>query len=351
MRYFSQKEIEEMLSLPVPTAESIFDIAKKIKEKVFGSSVYLRAIVEVSNICDKNCFYCGIRRGNKRIKRYRITVEEIIKCVEFAVEKGIYSVVLQGGEVRSEDFVFFVEDTVKRIKKRFPFVALTLSFGEQDLDVYKRWFYAGAERYLLRIETSDSTLYRKLHPYDHSFSDRINCLYALKKIGYQTGTGILIGVPFQTISHLANDILFFKNSGMDMIGMGPYILHPDTPFGKTYKEYFEKGKDFIGFNSLKVMAVTRIVLKNINIASTTALDALMEDGRVKGLLAGANVIMPDITPLNVKKDYVLYQNKPDLHRPVEDSLKSVFKIIRQAGFSPALNDVGTSPYFLKRSNT
>jgi len=350
MRKTSQKEIEEFLSAEANDFVSLLKLASEKRAEFVGNNVYLRGIIEITNLCSKNCFYCGIRKDNKNIVRYLLDEKDILDCVRFAIENKLGSIVLQGGELSGKDFVLFVENLVKKIKSFPSSPAITLSFGEQSFDTYKRWFDAGAERYLLRIETSDKKLYQKWHPESHSFEKRLECLEMIKKIGYQTGTGVLIGAPLQTVSHLASDIVFFKEFDIDMLGMGPYVIHYQTPFGKMYGDWFDKNKDNIFNLAIKMIAAARIVLEDVNIASTTALDSLNPEGRVWGLKAGANVIMPDITTDRYKKEYVLYKDKAGLKESREENVFSTLEKIKKSGLVPCLGKEGTSLHYLRKKN-
>ncbi|HNW83550.1 MAG TPA: [FeFe] hydrogenase H-cluster radical SAM maturase HydE [bacterium] len=290
--------------------ESLYAAAYEEKLRHTGRKVFFRGLIEFSNICVKDCYYCGIRRSNKNTNRFFSTIEEILEAANFAYEQGYGSIVLQSGEREDDEFVKFVENALLEIKKiGNGALGVTLSLGEQSEEVYKRWFDAGGHRYLLRIETTNRELYRKLHPADHSFDRRVECLNILKRLGYQVGTGVMTGLPGQTIEDLADDILFFKDKGVHMIGMGPFIPHHDTPLGGSIPD-FENVKDEQLELGLKMIAVTRLVLKNVNIASTTALQALSETGRELGLKAGANIIMPSLTDRKYRADYLLYDNKP-----------------------------------------
>ncbi len=348
MRNVSQKEIEEYLSLTGEDFDLLIKKADAVRNSFVGKKVYLRGVIEFTNQCTKNCYYCGIRKGNKNLKRYFMKKEDIVKSVKFASEKGLGSVVLQGGELGGDKYVSFIEDVIKKVKKVDPEIMITLSLGEASYENYKRWFDAGAERCLLRMETTNEELYKKWHPQDHSFSERLKCLENIKKIGYQTGTGVLIGAPYQAVSDLAKDILFYKDFDIDMIGMGPYIIHYDTPWGKKFKDWFEKKKKQIFELAIKMIAVARIVLEDVNIASTSALSALNPGGRVIGLKAGGNVIMPDITLPEYKEFYTLYENKPALKSPLEESLNSILRIIEKAGLIAATGEQGTSLHYAKR---
>ncbi len=344
----SQKEIEEYLTLSGEDFDLLIKKADAVRNRFVGNKVYLRGVIEFTNQCTKNCYYCGIRKGNKNLKRYFMKKEDILESVKFASEKGLGSVVLQGGELSGDEYVSFIEDVIKEIKKVDPEIMITLSLGEASYEDYRRWFDAGAERCLLRMETTNEELYKKWHPKGHNFSERLKCLENIKKIGYQTGTGVLIGAPYQTVSHLAKDILFYKDFDIDMIGMGPYVIHYDTPWGSEFKEWFNKKKKNIFELAIKMIAVARIFLEDVNIASTSALGALHPEGRVIGLKAGGNVIMPDITNPHYKEYYRLYENKPALNSPLEESLNSILKTIEKAGLIAAIGEQGTSLHYAKR---
>lgn len=294
--------------------QQLFKHAYQVKKKERGQVVYYRGLVELSNICSKDCYYCGIRKSNKKVKRYSIDREEVIASCKWAYEQGYGSVVLQAGENSSPAFVDFIAGLLEEITSLSSGrLGITISLGEQSKEVYRLWKEAGAHRYLLRIETSNLDLYRNLHPKDHSFSDRIRCLKYLRELNYKVGTGIMIGLPGQSIDDLVDDILFFERIKIDMVGMGPYIPHADTPLpekinpensGKTVQNSF--------LLALKMIACVRIYFKNINIAATTALQAIEEDGREQGLLAGANIIMPNITSTDYRQGYQLYNDKPGI---------------------------------------
>lgn len=285
----------------------------RVKIEEVGDSVYLRGLIEVSNICRKNCLYCGIRKDNSSPHRYTLSEEEIVERGEIALKMGFGSVVLQGGERGDLQFIQMIERAIKKIKglsSSSP-LGITLSLGEQSEDVYKRWFEAGAHRYLLRIESSDEQLYSKIHPHDplHSFSKRVDALYSLKKIGYQVGSGVMIGLPFQSVESLAGDLMFLRDFDVDMCGMGPYIPHHCTPLGEIARREGILSNSERFSLSLKMVALLRILMPDINIAATTAMQTLHPTGRELAIKAGANVVMPNITPQRVIKDYMLYENK------------------------------------------
>ena len=325
-----------------------FQEAKTIKQNTLGHNVYLRGLIELSNICTKDCFYCGIRKSNHSVNRYLMTKDEIIASAMFAFEKGFGSIVLQSGERDDENFITFIENIIEEINYlTSQQLRITLSLGEQTNETYKHWFNAGAQRYLLRIETSNESLYNKIHPTDHSYSNRVNCLSVLKEIGFQLGTGVMIGLPFQTIEDLVNDILFFKNMDIDMIGMGPFIEHSQTPlFGQPV--VIASSPSHLLELSLKMIAATRIFLPKINIAATTALQALDPFGREKGINAGANVIMPNVTLTQYRKDYLLYEDKPCVNDLADDCFDCVVKRIEMTGQKVALFSNGDSLNFVNR---
>ena len=275
----------------------LFKSADEVRQKFKGDEVYLRALIEFSNICRCNCCYCGIRRDNKNIEHYRLEKDEIIKLANFAIQSGYKTIVLQSGE----DLFFkadYLAEIIKEIKKSD--VAMTLSIGERTFEEYKILKEAGADRFLLRIETTDENLYKKMHP-NMDFANRKRCLFDLKKLGFETGTGSLIGLPRQTVENLADDILFYKELDADMIGIGPLIVHPETPLKD------EKNGDLI--LAIKVLALTRLLLPDINIPATTAMETLHPQGRIMALQAGANVIMPNVTFEKCNKNYEIYPNK------------------------------------------
>lgn len=288
--------------------DALMSRAYAVKTAVWGKRVALRGLVEISNICAKNCLYCGIRRGNAKTVRYRMDEDEVFAAVAWAAENRYGSVVLQSGEVADEANALFVERILRRVRAELgDSLGITLSLGEQSEAVYRRWLDAGANRYLLRIETSDPELYARIHPAGHSWQKRLDCLRALKRLGYIAGSGVMIGLPGQDEDSLARDIAFFRDEGVDMVGMGPYIAHPDTPLAAAAPRL---GRERLVELSLRMIAAVRLAIPDANIASTTALQALDPEGREKGILAGANVIMPNVTPRKYRGEYLLYPGKP-----------------------------------------
>lgn len=277
--------------------EVLYKVADRVRKKYMGDEVHLRGLIEFSNICKRNCMYCGLRSENKNIKRYRLMPDEIIELARKGTEYGYKTFVLQSGE----DEFYTVEKMkyiISSIKKMN--VAVTISIGEKSFEEYKAYREVGADRYLIRIETTDKNLYDAMDP-KMSYENRKNCLMDLKTLGYEVGSGSLVGLPNQTIESMADDILFFKEIGADMIGIGPFIPNGDTPLKNA------KGGEFD--LSLKVMALTRILLKDINIPATTAMETLNKNGRVIALQSGANVVMPNITEGEYRKLYALYPGK------------------------------------------
>lgn len=274
--------------------------AVRIREIYYGKKVFTRGLIEYTNYCKNDCYYCGIRKSNTNAKRYRLTEDEIMACCENGYELGFRTFVLQGGED-----AYYTDDRmvaiIKKIKEAYPECALTLSIGEKSYESYKRFREAGADRYLLRHETANEEHYRKLHPEKMSLAVRKNCLYDLKKLGYQVGAGMMVGSPYQTTEDLAEDLVFLKELQPEMVGIGPFIPHHDTQFAKEPAGSVEM--------TLFLLAVIRILLPKVLLPATTALGTMDPLGREKGLQAGANVVMPNLSPVKNRKQYELYDNK------------------------------------------
>ena len=346
----SRQDIIRLLSITDKgDQELLIKKAYSIKESTIGRKVYLRGLIEFSNYCRKNCYYCGIRSGNNKVARYSLSDDEILQVVEFAQKNQLKGIVLQSGELSSLDFTERITELITKIKNATnPEFRITLSLGEQSLETYQRWFDAGAQRYLLRIETSSEDLYKKIHPADglHSFKVRLRCLENIQKAGYMTGTGVMIGLPFQTIENLTDDLLFIKERDIDMVGMGPYLEHADTPL-YDHKDLLMPLMERFNL-SIRMIAVLRIMMPDINIASTTALQSIVPLGRELGLKAGANVMMPNITPLKYRRRYILYDNKPCIDGEADDCLDCLEKRIEMIGEEIARNDYGDSKHFINR---
>jgi biotin synthase len=348
--YFGREEIAYLLSAGESDCAAIFNKAAATKKEFVGNKVYFRGLIEYSNYCTKNCLYCGIRSGNSRYARYEMTDDEVLAAARYAWENGFASIVIQSGERNDEKFVLKIEQMVSAIQSMARNeLHITLSLGEQTPETYRRWFQAGAHRYLLRIEVSNPELYRKLHPNDsqHTYQNRIDALKALREIGYQVGTGVMIGLPFQTVSDLAGDLIFFRDFDIDMVGMGPYIEHKDTPLYEFRNELLPLRERFN--LSLKMVAILRIMMKDINIAATTALQAIDPVGREQALRVGANVIMPNLTPTKYRQGYLLYENKPCLDEEAEACKGCLEVRIQMAGDTVAYGEWGDSKHFAKRS--
>ena len=325
---FARKDIIEILK-DESKNEWLFSLADKIRKDNVGDEIHLRGLIEFSNICKCSCKYCGLRSPNKEVSRYRILKDELLEYAKNAVKMGYKTLVLQSGEDEFYTQEKMVE-IIKEIKKLD--VALTLSIGERSYEDYQAFKEAGADRYLIRIETTDRQLYKNMHP-NMDFNNRVRCLKDLRKVGYEVGTGCLVGLPNQTIESLADDILFFKEINADMVGIGPFISNPQTPLKNYPNGNFEL--------SLKVMALTRIMLPDINIPATTAMETLNPNGRIIALQSGANVVMPNVTTTEYRAKYKIYPNKicitenPDKCRNcIEAKIKSIGRTISTGyGFS------------------
>ncbi|MBR6158678.1 MAG: [Lachnospiraceae bacterium] len=278
----------------------LFEEAQKVSALHFGKQVYIRGLIEFTNYCKNDCYYCGIRRSNTNAERYRLTEEEILSCCDKGAELGFSTFVLQGGEDP-----YFDDDRmcriVRRIKEEHPLCAVTLSIGERARESYQRLFDAGADRYLLRHETANEEHYGRLHPKSMSARNRRKCLIDLKEIGYQVGCGIMIGTPHQTTEHIYEDIVFMQELMPHMIGIGPFIAHKDTPFK-------DEPDGSVGL-TLRLLAIIRLLFPKVLLPATTALGTADASGREKGILAGANVLMPNLSPAGVRDKYLLYDGK------------------------------------------
>ena len=274
--------------------------ADQVRRQHFGNRIYIRGLIEFTNYCKNNCLYCGIRAGNPHVERYRLTIEDILACCAEGYRLGFRTFVLQGGE----DPYYTDErmlDIVVNIRTQYPDCAITLSLGERSRDSYQALFHAGADRYLLRHETATEEHYNQLHPDDMSYTHRMQCLQDLKEIGYQVGCGFMVGSPYQTVDHLANDLLFIQRFQPHMVGIGPFIPHSDTPFADRSAGTLE--------DTLLLLSIIRLIHPYVLLPATTALGTIAPDGREQGILAGANVVMPNLSPVGVRKQYSLYDNK------------------------------------------
>lgn len=281
-------------------SEYLFEKARKVRIDNYGHDVYIRGLIEFTNYCRNDCLYCGIRRSNFNAERYRLSKEQILDCCAAGYDLGFRTFVLQGGEdgyYTDEKMV----DIIQSIKHNHPNCAITLSIGEKSYETYKAFYGAGADRYLLRHETANAGHYEKLHPATMSLETRKQCLYNLKHIGYQIGCGFMVGSPFQTTDCLIEDLLFIKELDPHMVGIGPFIPHHCTPFAGSEAGTLEL--------TLFLLGMIRLMLPTVLLPATTALGTIHPEGRERGILAGANVVMPNLTPTNVRKKYMLYDNK------------------------------------------
>lgn len=299
------------------------ELAQKISVERFGKKIYFRGIIEFTNYCKNDCYYCGIRHSNKNAQRYRLTKDDILSCCDIGYEYGFRTFVLQGGEdTYYKDEILC--DIISDIKKKYPDCAVTLSVGELSRNSYEKLFNAGADRYLLRHEAADKDLYEKIHPAYQKFENRMRCLKDLKEIGYQVGCGFMVGVKYQSIENLAKDMLFIGEFSPAMVGIGPFISHKDTPFGT------EPCGDVS--LTLFLMSLTRIMLPDVLLPATTALGTADADGRKLGVLCGCNVVMPNISPSDVRKKYMLYDNKVGTDLTAELGINMLKEQMSQIGY-------------------
>lgn len=334
----SAKEWRLLLEQPNPeVTELLRKSAREAADRVFGRQVYVRGLIEFTNICKKDCYYCGIRKSNACVERYRLTEEEILCCCREGYAAGLRTFVLQGGE----DGYFTEErvcNLVKEIHGRYPDCAITLSIGEWEKESYQRFFDAGAERFLLRQETANEAHYRKLHPSAQKFSARMECLRNLKEIGYQTGCGFLVGSPYQTLDCIVEDLLFLERFRPQMVGIGPFLPAKNTPFSEAAAGSSE--------GTLFLLSVIRLMLPKVLLPATTALGTAREDGRLQGLLHGANVIMPNLSPARVREKYALYDNKVHSGNEAAEHLAALCTELSRENFTVAISR-GDAPGFAK----
>ncbi len=331
--------------------KELFAEASCIRKKAVGEDVYFRGIIEYSNVCEKNCYYCGIRRGNEKVNRYRMTFQEIKNCLAFIQKAQYGSVVLQSGELMTEEAKVFLLNLVDFIHTKYPKMGITLSCGELPYPFLEKLKEAGAHRYLLRIETSVPKLYKSLHPKDHSLKKRIECLKNLKRLNYQVGCGNMIGLPGQTIEDMMADLQFFQEMDFDMFGLGPYVIHEDTPLSTpVVQKWWEANKEKIFNQALNFIALLRILIPTCNIAAATALDVFHKTGREEALKVGANILMPSVTPNKYRNDYLLYQNKPCVDGHAHICAGCVIKKVESAGLNPVLGRQGNALHYKQRQN-
>ena len=345
-RALDREELTSLLLHAEP--EALFRAAYEVKLRTIGKRVSLRGLIEMGNLCSKDCLYCGIRKSNRNTARFQLDEDSVVRMAEWAYNARYGSIAIQSGEIESEAHTALIERILLRIRDLSGGkLGVTLSLGEQTEEVFRRWREAGAHRYLLRIEESNPRLYAQLHPAGHDFTRRSGCLDLLRKLDYQVGSGVMIGLPGQTEEDLANDILFFAEKDLDMIGMGPWLPHPETPMGKDFADTPEFRKKQLDLG-LQMIAVTRLYLHNVNIAATTALQTLAPDGRERGLLAGANVIMPNVTDTQYRANYQLYTGKPSLDENSDETRQKLQASIRAIGEEIIWDQWGDSPRYFQR---
>lgn len=304
------------------TREYAASLARRVREEFYANSVYVRGLVEVTNYCKNDCLYCGIRKSNLNAERYRLSPEQILECCDYGYTLGFRTFVLQGGEDGFFSDAVLVS-LIREVKRRHPDCAVTLSLGERSYDSYLALFEAGADRYLLRHETATAAHYAQLHPQQMSHAHRLECLRNLKQIGYQTGTGFMVGAPFQTAENIAADMQFIAELQPAMVGIGPFIPHHETPFAQQPGGTVEL--------TLFLLSLLRLVLPTVLLPATTALGTLASDGRKNGILAGANVVMPNLSPSDVRAKYMIYDNK-DTSSETVDALDQLKKDMREIGY-------------------
>ena len=321
-------ELKQLIDCNTP--EYLFSRSRERRHEYYSDTVYLRGLIEFSNHCKNDCLYCGIRRSNINVQRYRLTKDDILHCTDTGYELGFRTFVLQGGEdlyLKDKDIC----DIVYSIKANYPDCAVTLSIGEKSRDTYMAYKNAGTDRYLLRHETADEEHYKKLHPADMSLTNRKRCLWDLKELGFQVGSGFMVGSPYQTKDTLIKDIGFLRELMPDMIGIGPFLPHSDTPFGVEKKGSFKM--------TLNLIAILRLMFPYALIPSTTALATIDENGREKGILAGANVVMPNLSPENIRSLYSLYDGKLSSGSEAAEEKNNLCRRIRDIGYK-AVTDRG-----------
>jgi len=314
---------ELRLLIEAAVDDYLFESAAMVRKEIYSNYVYIRGLIEISNYCKNDCYYCGIRRSNANADRFRLSKEQIVECCKNGYELGFRTFVLQGGE----DGYFTDEvvcDIVKTIKGNHPDCAVTLSLGEKPYSSYKAFYDAGADRYLLRHETACKDHYSKLHPSSMSLDNRKECLFNLKKIGFQTGSGFMVGSPYQTTENIIKDLRFLQELQPAMIGIGPYITHKDTPFNNMQSGSLEL--------TLKLISILRLMFPTALIPATTALGTMKCDGRERGIMAGANVVMPNLSPLNTRKLYEIYDNKLCSDEEAAESLDKLKESIKSIGY-------------------
>lgn len=317
----SDKELKNLID--TDDNDYLFTTADGVRRQVYGDSVYVRGLIEISNHCKNNCFYCGLRGGNKLLNRYRLSEDDIINCADEGYKLGIRTFVLQGGEdlsITDKDIC----SIVSHLKTKHPDCAITLSIGEKSRESYKLYKEAGTDRYLLRHEAADKKLYSLLHPDNMSIDRRKRCLWDLKELGFQVGAGFMVGAPYQTLDHLVSDIRFMIELEPDMIGIGPFLPHSSTPFANEAKGSMKQ--------CLNLISILRLIFPHALIPSTTALATIHPQGRELGLKAGANVLMPNLSPAILRKLYSLYNDKACTDKEAAENIKDIQTDVEKIGY-------------------
>lgn len=321
----ARDEFKELLSC---NDDYLFERARSVAQKIYGNKIFMRGLIEFTSYCKNDCYYCGLRRGNVKAERYRLSKEQVLDCCKYGYELGFRTFVLQGGEDGYYTDEILVE-IVSDIKAAHPDCAVTLSVGERSNESYKRLFAAGADRYLLRHETANDEHYKTLHPAEMSPLTRKQCLLDLREIGYQVGCGIMVGSPRQTLDHIVDDLMFIKELNPHMVGVGPFIPHSHTPF----RDYAAGGLRL----TLNILAILRLMKPNLLIPATTALGTIDDKGREFGILAGANVVMPNLSPGSVRKKYLLYDNKNCAADDAAERTAHIQKQIENIGYETVVS--------------
>jgi biotin synthase len=340
--------VELLSSRDAELREALFSKAAKIRDKYTGKRIFFRGLIEYSNKCSKDCHYCGIRACNLKLTRYEMSRDEVLEAALFAWKNRLGSVVIQSGERSDKAFTSKMTSLLEDIREHTGGeLKVTLSCGEQTEEVFRDWMDAGADRYLLRIETSNTGLFSQLHPDDgkHLFKSRLRALETLKKLGYQTGTGVMIGIPGQSMEMLAADLAFFRNFNVDMVGMGPYLETEGSLMDDSVNRFRPAERLEL---SLRMVALLRILMKDINIAASTALQAIEPSARLAALQCGANVLMPNITPLKYRDSYQLYNNKPGLLMDAAENIKYWEEQLKPTGCVPAWNEHGDPLHYTNK---
>lgn len=322
--HLSREELKILLDTYTPEDQAYAAcLSRKITDEIYDHEIYIRGLIEISSYCKNDCYYCGLRKSNTHAMRYHLTKEDILACCQEGYEAGFRTFVMQGGEDLSYDDEKMC-DIIATIRAHYPDCAITLSLGEKEKETYEKYYQAGANRYLLRHETYNEAHYYQLHPQDMSFQHRIQCLHNLKEIGFQTGCGFMVGSPGQTNAHLVNDLMFIKELTPEMVGIGPYLVHHDTPFKNEHNGDLEK--------TLFLLSLIRIMHPHVLLPATTALATLHPEGRSRGIQLGCNVIMPNLSPRSVREKYMLYDHKANTGQEAKEGLKDLTDTMARIGY-------------------